>query len=94
MVTETESDAVVGMWAPGPRRQETEQASKKKRCSLRRKEGSERMVDRNSGTGDCPVACGVDLALVRAARHCLVPGGQIAQTPTSTLPLHCAHTPV
>ena len=26
------------------------------------------------GIGDCPVACGVDLALVRAARHCLVPG--------------------
>ena len=32
--------------------------------------------------------------LVRAARHCLVPGGQTAQTPTWTPPLHCAHTPV
>ena len=37
-------------------------------------------------TGDCSVRCGVDLALVRAARHCLVQGGQTAQTPTTTSP--------
>ena len=38
------------------------------------------------GTGDCSVACGVDLALVRAARHCLVRRGKTTQTPTPTPP--------
>ena len=83
------------------RKKRRKKKRRKKRWSLRRKEGSaegdpdggQGQWPAHRGTGDCPVACGVDLVLVRAARHCLVPGGQTAQTPTSTPPLHCAHTP-
>ena len=67
---------------------------RKKRRSLRRKEGSaegdpdggQGQWRARRGTGDCHVACGVDVALVRAARHCLVPGGHTAQTPTPPPP--------
>ena len=72
---------------------------RKKRRSLRRKEGSaegdpdggQGQWPAHCGPGYCPVACGVDLALVCVAHHCLVPGGQIAQTPTPTPP-HTART--
>ena len=36
------------------------------------------------GGGGRSLACAVDLALVCAARHCLVRGGQTAHTPTPT----------
>ena len=76
------------------KKQRNKNRRKEKRRSLRRKEGSaegdpdggQGQWPAHDGTGNCPVACGEDLALVPAARHCLVPGGQTAQTPTPTSP--------
>ena len=61
--------------------EEEDPAQKRRKCSRgpRWGTGTEASAPRH-----CPLACGVDLALVREARHCLVPGVQTAQTPTPT----------